>query len=98
VITLGDDLVWALEGSAEVIKDPMDNSSFPPHPYAMVEINPRSAHDMRGDRRTSAFAHEYSGRSVEERLARRDAMIEEMRAFTRDDEMPEEDAGRDAEH
>lgn len=79
VVTLGDDLVWSIAGSAAVIKDPMDSSAFPPHPYAMVEIIPEVTQNLLGDRKAQRLIHQYSGKRVEERTRYRDALLAELK-------------------
>jgi hypothetical protein len=80
-VTLGDDLVWSVTGAASVIKDPMDSSAFPPHPYAMVEIIPDATADLLGDRRSERLIHSYSGKRVEERTHYRDALLTELKTY-----------------
>lgn len=80
VVTLGEDLVWSLRGRATIIKDPMDASAFPPHPYVMVEIDPDSVDDLLGTQKSERMIHQYSGDNVAERTRRRDDLIEEMRS------------------
>lgn len=79
VVTLGEDTVVSLAGPATVVKDPMECSAFPPHPYAMVEIVPEEIHDLRAGRKTTSFVHQYEGDDASERLERRDALLDELR-------------------
>lgn len=79
VVTLGEDTVVSLAGPAGVVKDPMEHSAFPPHPYAMVEIAPEEVKDLRAGRRTTSFVHAYEGDNADERLQRRDALLDELR-------------------
>ncbi|AXV06667.1 hypothetical protein DVS28_a1982 [Euzebya pacifica] len=79
--TLGDDLVVGIRGLAAIVKEPMDASAYPPHHYAMVQIdvlhvkmdNPPGAriHGMRYD-----FGH---SRHPEERMQRRAVLLNELR-------------------
>jgi hypothetical protein len=80
-VTLGDDLVWSITGTAAVIKDPMQSSAFPPHPYSMVEITPETAENLLGDRKAQRLIHQYSGKRVEERTQYRDALLEELKTY-----------------
>lgn len=80
-VTLGDDLVWSITGSAAVIRDPMNSSAFPPHPYAMVEIIPEATEDLLHDRQAQRLIHQYSGKRVEERTRYRDALLAELKTY-----------------
>jgi hypothetical protein len=80
-VTLGDDLVWSITGSAAVIKDPMKSSAFPPHPYVMVEITPEGTENLLGDRKAQRLIHQYSGKRVEQRTQYRDELLAELKTY-----------------
>lgn len=82
VETLGDDLVVGIEGLARIVKEPMQASAYPPHHYAMVEIevaNVKDDHPPGAKIIGMTYGFDYS-RDPEERLRRRRSLLEEIRS------------------
>lgn len=80
--TLGDDLVVGIEGQARIVKEPMEASAFPPHHYAMVEIevvNVKDDHPPGAKINGMTYGFDYS-RDPEERLRRRRSLLDEIRS------------------